>query len=124
METHYLYLKIRRLPEYHAKQLEGKISEEELKYCTSSHIPATAADMIATVHNVVIVPKGKEYNQLVFHCITGVVCSCLGSESATCRKTFCGAPKQKLFGTASICQAMARLDSRAHLPTGPSVWRM
>ena len=29
--------------------------------------------MIATVHYVVVVPKGKEYNQLVFHCITGVV---------------------------------------------------
>jgi len=39
--------------------------------CTSSHIPATAADMIATVLNVVVVPKGKEYNQLVFHSFTG-----------------------------------------------------
>jgi len=29
--------------------------------------------MIATVHNVVVVPKGKEYNQLVFHCITGAM---------------------------------------------------
>ena len=29
--------------------------------------------MIATVHYVVVVPKGKEYNQLVFHCITGVM---------------------------------------------------
>ena len=27
--------------------------------------------MIAPVHYVVVVPKGKEYNQLVFHCITG-----------------------------------------------------
>ena len=29
--------------------------------------------MIATVHYVVVVPKGKEYIQLVFHCITGVM---------------------------------------------------
>ena len=28
-----VHLKIRRLPEHHAKQLEGEISEEELKYC-------------------------------------------------------------------------------------------
>ena len=27
--------------------------------------------MIATVLNVVVVPKGKEYNQLVFHSFTG-----------------------------------------------------
>ena len=43
--------------------------------CTRSHIPATAVDMIATVHNVGVIPKGKEYSQLVFHCITGVVSS-------------------------------------------------
>ena len=29
--------------------------------------------MIAIVHYVVVIPKGKEYNQLAFHCITGVV---------------------------------------------------
>ena len=28
-----VHLKIRRLPEHHAKQLEREISEEELKYC-------------------------------------------------------------------------------------------
>ena len=65
---------------------------------TSSHIPATAADMIATVLNVVVVPKGKEYNQLVFHSFTGVMAAVWDLTCATCRKTNCGTPKQKTLG--------------------------
>ena len=54
--------------------------------------------MIATVPYVVVIPKGKEYNQLVFHRIIGVVCSGLGSGHKTCRKTYLWDPEAETNG--------------------------
>ena len=64
--------------------------------------------MIATVHNVVIVPKGKEYNQLVFHSFTGVMAAVWDLPAHLAAKQIAGPRSRKLWDKSSLNNAADR----------------